>query len=142
MQLKICFLFGKILFGTRAHEDNLVLVNADSSCMYLSQHTFIIILIKRPLSALISCSGRIWRHKTIMVYNWCQRVHDCVAVSFSFLTNANLGLLSTEIASTIHLSRYAMWTWLKTEGAHVPSPPSPPPLASDAYVDVSYTKKK
>ena len=77
-----------------------------------------------------------------MVYNWCQRVHDCVAVSFSFLTNANLGLLSTEIASTIHLSLYAMWTWLKTEGAHVPSPPSPPPLASDAYVDVSYTKKK
>ena len=64
-----------------------------------------------------------------MAYNWCQRVHDCVAVSFSFLTNANLGLLSTEIASTIHLSLYAMWAWLKTEGTHVPSPPSsPPPL--------------
>jgi len=66
MHLKMCFLFGKILFGTCAHElDNLVLVNADSSCMYLSQHDFIIILIKRPLSDLISCSGHIWRHKTV-----------------------------------------------------------------------------
>ena len=105
MQLKICFLFGKILFGTRAHEDNLVLVNADSSCMYLSQHAFIIILIKRTLSALISCSGRIWRHKTIkwliISVNMCMTVLQYHSV---FLTNANLGLLSTEIASTIHLS--------------------------------------
>ena len=104
MQLKICFLFGKIVFGTCACEDNLVLVNADSSCMYLSQHAFIIVLIKRPLRDLISCSGHIWRHKIIKLFIVGVNECDCVAVSFNFLTNANLGLLSAEIASTIHLS--------------------------------------
>ena len=63
---------------------------------------------------------------------------DCVAVFyFIFLTNASLGLLLTDIASTIHL--HAMWVWLKAEGAHVPSTPTPP--YSDIYVDVSHTQK-
>ena len=94
MQLKMCFLFGKILFGTCAHElDNLVLVNADSftACLHHrtdKEATERLDLLLRPHLEAQDC-------KTVQVgVNECDRV----AVSFSFLTNANLGLLSTEIA--------------------------------------------